>query len=125
MQWILGILGLLCGAAVAGGFVYLWMDRRGRAAREVVATQAALAEQRCVDLSQRLECAIGESNKSRQLCSEAQQRCAALEAELRASQQNLADQRKSLDEAQGKLREAFAGLSAEALSKNNEAFLQL
>ncbi len=50
---------------------------------------------------------------------------AALRAQIAASRENLADQRTLLDDAHVKLREAFAGVSAEALAHNNEAFLAL
>ena len=45
--------------------------------------------------------------------------------ELRGAQQNIAEQRELLRDAQAKLRDAFANISAEALAKNNEAFLTL
>ena len=49
----------------------------------------------------------------------------ATSSSLAAAQQNLAEQRQLLDQAQGELRQAFASVSAEALAKNNEAFLAL
>jgi DNA recombination protein RmuC len=42
-----------------------------------------------------------------------------------ASQQQLVEQRRLLDEAESKFRDTFASLSSEALQKNNEAFLDL
>jgi DNA recombination protein RmuC len=42
-----------------------------------------------------------------------------------AAQQQLAEQRRLLDDAESTLRGAFASLSSEALQKNNEAFLEL
>jgi DNA recombination protein RmuC len=50
---------------------------------------------------------------------------AALRARLAAAQESLDQQRASLDEAHAQLRQSFASVSAEALAKNNEAFLQL
>src|SRR5207245_7526834 len=50
---------------------------------------------------------------------------AALRARLAAAQDGLLEQRRLLDDAQAQLRQAFAAVSAEALAKNNEAFLQL
>src|SRR5205814_626559 len=55
----------------------------------------------------------------------AERRCAALTVQLSAAEQNLAAQRRLLDEAHGQLKQAFASVSAEALAKNNEAFLAL
>src|SRR5690606_25330048 len=51
--------------------------------------------------------------------------CARLSAQLEAAQRNFDEQRQALNETHVKLREAFAHVSAEALSKNNEAFLSL
>ena len=49
----------------------------------------------------------------------------ATSSSLAAAQQNLAEQRQLLDQAHAELRQAFASVSAEALAKNNEAFLAL
>ena len=49
----------------------------------------------------------------------------ATSSSLAAAQQNVAEQRQLLDQAHAELRQAFASVSAEALAKNNEAFLAL
>ena len=49
----------------------------------------------------------------------------ATSASLAAAQQNVTEQRTLLDHAQSQLRQAFASVSADALAKNNEAFLAL
>jgi DNA recombination protein RmuC len=121
MPWIFAIVGL----AVGGIITYLIAERRSRALLQEVGTARSIAEQRVADLTQRLEQTSGEARQAGEKCSQAEQRCATLAAEIRATEQNLNDQKKMLDEAQVKLRDAFAGVSAEALAKNNEAFLQL
>ncbi len=50
---------------------------------------------------------------------------AALEAQLKAEQKAAADKLALLDDAQQKLSNAFAALSAEALKSNNQSFLDL
>jgi DNA recombination protein RmuC len=50
---------------------------------------------------------------------------AVMKERLAAAQENLAEQRKLLDDANAQLGQAFASVSAEALAKNSEAFLQL
>jgi DNA recombination protein RmuC len=121
MPWLFAIVGL----AVGGIITYLVAERRSRALLQEVSTARTIAEQRVADLTQRLDSATVESRQAAEKCSQAEQRCATLAAEIRATEQNLNDQKKMLDEAQVKLRDAFAGVSAEALAKNNEAFLQL
>ena len=49
----------------------------------------------------------------------------AMSARLAAAQENVAEQRQLLDRAHEQLRQSFASVSAEALAKNNEAFLSL
>lgn len=55
---------------------------------------------------------------------EAELRVAA-ETQLKEAMKNLDEQKRLLDEARTKLADAFSALSAEALSKNNDAFLKL
>jgi DNA recombination protein RmuC len=49
----------------------------------------------------------------------------AMSARLAAAQENVAEQRQLLDRAHEQFRQSFASVSAEALAKNNEAFLSL
>ena len=48
-----------------------------------------------------------------------------LEAQLKVAELKCQEQQQLLDAAEERLRDAFSALSAEALAKNNEAFLQL
>jgi DNA recombination protein RmuC len=121
MQWFYGILGLAVGGIIA----YLIAERRGRSQMQEQRTARSVAEQRLSDVTERLDRAVGEARQAAERCSQAEQRNAAMSAQVRSAEQNLNEQKKLLDEAQAKLREAFAGVSAEALAKNNEAFLQL
>lgn len=122
MPWLFGIIiGLALGAVIA----YLIVDRKSRGLLHESTTARIVAEQRVTDLNQRLEQVNRDVKEATENCSKAEQRCAGLTAELRAAEGNFAEQKKLLDDAQAKLREAFAGVSAEALAKNNEAFLQL
>ncbi len=110
MQIIFGIVGLFAGAVIA----YLIAERRGRTAIIELRTAIAGAEKQAaemLDLRNRL--------------SEAERSAAALSAQLESTKQNLLDQRRLLEDAQTQLRVAFASVSAEALAKNNEAFLEL
>ena len=118
---------LLCAlAAIAGGAVgYLLAERRMRGQGDGVRGALAAAEQRCADLSQRLQTESAATETLRQQVSAADRSAAALSAQLAAAQQNIAEQRKLLDDAHAQLKQAFASVSAEALAKNNEAFIAL
>jgi DNA recombination protein RmuC len=121
MEWISGVIGLVCGAAVGGIATYVYVARRAAESQMT----AALAGQRCADLGGQLDEEKRSADSLRGELSAVQQRTASLAAELRAAQQNLVEQKRLLDDAQSKFRDAFASVSAEALAKNNEAFLQL
>ena len=125
MIWIIAISSFLLGAALASGAVYLMSERRTRQQQAQLATAAAVAEQRCADLGRQLEAERAAVETIRAQLSDAQTQQATLAAQLEGARQNLAEQRQLLDDAQAQLKQAFASVSAEALAKNNEAFLQL
>jgi DNA recombination protein RmuC len=117
----------LCLICTAAGAAMAWLlaERRCRGRDAQVASALAAAEQRCSDLSQRLSESSNQTETLRQKLSDGDKAAAALSERLAAAQQNLAEQRKMLDDAHAQLRQSFAAVSAEALAKNNEAFLQL
>jgi DNA recombination protein RmuC len=121
MEWLFGLVGTVAGAAVGGLGAYVYVARRAG----VLQTAAAVAQQRAADVATLLENEKRAAEQCRSELAAAQQRAATLMAELRGAQQNLSEQKRLLDDAQGKLRDAFASVSAEALAKNNEAFLAL
>jgi DNA recombination protein RmuC len=110
---IAGLLGILAG--------FLW----GRRLAANLQTAAALAEQRNADLGAQLTTEKNLTIHLRDQLAEAKTNAASLAAQLEAERQRIAEQRKMLDEAQLALRDTFASLSADALARNNEAFLQL
>ena len=57
--------------------------------------------------------------------SEKQQRLAALEAQFASEQKSAEEKLALLEQARDQLKESFQALSSEALSKNNESFLNL
>src|SRR4051812_16580672 len=112
------IVSTAAGAAIA----YLLTERRSRSADRNLEAALAAAQQRCSDLSARLEQESAATETLRQQVSAADRSAAVLGAQLAAAQQNLTEQRKLLDDAHAQLKQAFASVSAEALAKNNEAF---
>ena len=69
--------------------------------------------------------ALWSSSRSRAAHEQALQQTAALAASLDAERRSSADKVALLEDAETKLRDAFAALSADALRQNTESFLQL
>jgi len=119
-----GIIAIV--SVVVGGVVgYLLAERRLRGHHVAAEAAAAAGEQRCADLSARLDREAQQTESLRQLVSAAEKDAAGLTAQLKSAQDNIAEQKKLLDDAHDQLRTAFASVSQEALAKNNEAFLSL
>lgn len=118
---IMGVAGLVVGLAVGVLFGEV------RSARRQGGTQAELAaaQQQSQGLTLQLESQNVESRRLRDELSGALVQQAAVQAQLEAAQANVLEQRELLEDAQIKLREAFGSLSADALARNNEKFLQL
>lgn len=125
MSIIAAIIGCVVGTGIGTLAAYLWCDRGHRERCAGLEKSVALAEQRCGDAINQLGVERQQLDAARAQAGELQRQAATLSAELRGAQQNLAEQRKLLEDAQLKLRDAFASVSAEALAKNNEAFLHL
>lgn len=125
MMWVLGIIGFVLGGALGAAVSYLLTDRRARTRSASLHTAAVCAEQRSNDLANQLKAEQASCERLRGELVEAGRAQASLETKLKVCEENLAEQRRLLDESQEKLREAFASLSADALAKNNEAFLNL
>jgi DNA recombination protein RmuC len=119
------VLGVLVGLLIGVALGWLIADRRAQALRQTAAAAGSAAEERATGLAQQLAEQSQRAEVLRDRLLQAERTVAASEAQLAAAQQNIADQRKLLDEAHAKLRDAFANVSAESLAKNNEAFLTL
>ncbi len=121
LEVVVAIVSLAAGGAVG----YLLAERRCSGRQAAAEAACAAAEQRCSDFSTRLERETKQTESLRQLVSVAERDAATLAAQLRSAQDNIAEQKKLLDDAHDRLRAAFASVSQEALAKNNEAFLTL
>jgi DNA recombination protein RmuC len=116
---------LIVGVGIGILLGFLWCDRKSRSAMQELRAAIATAEQRCTDFTARLQSESERTETLRKQVAESDRSAATLSAQLQGAQQNIHEQRQLLDQANAKLREAFASVSAEALAKNNEAFLQL
>jgi DNA recombination protein RmuC len=112
-------------ALAAAAVAWLLADQRGRAARaiaeerlraEVAAAERQAAAQRVVE---------AELVQRREQLREAGLRVRELETILGKERQEGGDKLRLLEEAQAKLGDSFAALSAEALQRNNQSFLDL
>ncbi len=122
----LATLAVAIGCLLGGGLAaWAWATMRGRREADQTRTALALARQEAAGLGERLSAEQSASGELRRQLGEAQTRQAVLSAQLEGTRQNLEEQRRLLEEAQVRLREAFSSLSADALARNNQAFLQL
>lgn len=128
LEYLLGCVGLIVGGVLG----YLVTDRRclRRASQEqnatLVAEQRAIAaEGRIAELQEQLVAQQQVTESARRDLVEADKRTLLNATQLQSAQQRLTEQQRMLDDAQAKLKDAFAAVSQEALAKNNEAFLNL
>jgi DNA recombination protein RmuC len=121
MVYLAIVFALLIGLAIG----YLLAERRARAAAGDSRAALSAAEQRGTGLALQLDQQASEILQLRRACSDSDRNTAVLATQLDSARQNLLEQRKLLDDANAQLSQSFATVSAEALAKNNEAFLQL
>ena len=118
-------VSILSGLAVGAGVGLLvgWLlgSRRAAAAeRDLSACGARIDEK-----DRAIEALRPELDRLREEASRLRELSARRETELAAAQRASVEQRAMLEDASGKLREAFQALSAEALKSNQTAFLDL
>lgn len=114
MIYVLAIAGFIVGTAI-GAMLFSRKLKVG----------LAVAEQRLTDLMEQLGAERAQIQSLRDSLGQSDRDLAGARTQLSAAEKNLVEQRDLLGHAQEQLRLAFASASAEALAKNNEAFLQL
>ncbi|MGD0769320.1 MAG: DNA recombination protein RmuC [Tepidisphaeraceae bacterium] len=114
MIYVLGIAGLLVGIVIGA----LAGSRKSKVA-------LAVAQQRLADLAQQLAGGQIQTQSLRDSLADSERNLAAARTQFAAAERNLVEQRELISHAQEQLRLAFSSASAEALARNNEAFLQL
>ena len=114
MIYIVGIVALLVGIAVG----VLWGSRHGKVA-------LAVSQQRNADLAQQLDAERAQTQGLRDGLADSERNLAATRTQFAAAERNLLEQRQLISQAQEQLRLAFTSASAEAMARNNEAFLLL
>lgn len=129
MQWALGVVFLLAGATAGYAIAYFRTREQMRAEAEsklaTSETRAAAAEAALATVRQSAAVTGEELAAVRKQWTEAVTAKTAAETELASERKRLEEQKKSFDEAQEQLREAFRALASDALNQNNKAFLDL
>ncbi len=126
--WIGFGLGLLFGGGIAYLMVQVRAGERQLRLESEFAAARALAEERQVQfarLTQECDSRTFEIQKLRDELRASESDRVRLEAEYKAEVANGHEKQALLAEAEKNLRDAFAALSADALRKNNESFLEL
>src|SRR5579862_7169028 len=122
---MLDALWVVLGIAIAGPMAYLLAGRRSHRQLAQMQASAAASQQQAGDLSRQLESEKTQTQTLRDTISQLQGELAMARSQFESARQNIAEQRKLLEDAQHQLRQAFATASSEALARNNEVFLQL
>jgi DNA recombination protein RmuC len=118
-------LTIIAVAAIAAllGFLMGWLLAASRASR--VRAEAAVLSSQLNGTRQQLESSHSEVEKLRKDLATEQNLRTRAEAEREGERANIEEQKRLLNEAEAKLREAFDALAANALRKSNEQFLNL
>lgn len=128
MEWLLGILGLLLGAAAGAGLaVARAMSARAALQNELAnaAARASLLEEQArahLDEMARIRAELDRVNQERE---SAQRDAAVIGQQLQARHQQFEEQKQLLEQAEKKLAETFASVGGQALRNNNTQFLEL
>jgi DNA recombination protein RmuC len=122
---LLVLVGVVAGGVVTWVLVHSHM--RSHTISQVAEVQARLAGERArgEELERRLEERTREVASLQTRLTDVEKLRAQAEERSEAARRNIEDQRKLLEEARERLHAAFADLSAEALKKSKDDFLQL
>jgi DNA recombination protein RmuC len=113
------------GSALGAILAWLFADQRERSARAVLEERLRARDARLEELSARLAARERELDERRRDAAAHAARVAELETTIDKERQESGEKLRLLNEAQVKLGDAFRALSAEALQRNNQSFLDL
>jgi DNA recombination protein RmuC len=117
----------IAAGCLVAGFAFAWVLAKSAAssARMELEKRGAALEGAAQELKKQNESFQQELRASQKRIEEEQKLRAAAQSEAEAQRANLAEQRRLLDEAQLKLKEAFQSLAGEALAASNRQFIEL
>jgi DNA recombination protein RmuC len=118
---------LIAALAWALGAIVAWLlaSERGHSARAILEERLRARGERLEELGAQLAARDRELDQSRRETSELGARVAELSTTIDKERQESSEKLRLLDEAQETLTNAFRALSAEALQRNNQSFLDL
>ncbi|HEX4641876.1 MAG TPA: DNA recombination protein RmuC [Candidatus Acidoferrales bacterium] len=118
---------MIAVACLAAGFAIAWglAKASAGAARLELERRAANLDGTVAELKKQNDALQLEVRASQNRIEEEQKLRAAAQTDAEAQRANLAEQRRLLDEAQSKLREAFQSLAGEALKASSDQFMEL
>src|SRR5579859_5606550 len=118
---------LIAVACLVAGFAIAWVIAKASAgsARLELERRAAGLDGTVGELKKQVESLQMETRNSQKRIEDEQKLRSAAQADAEAQRANLAEQRKLLDEAQLKLRDAFQSLAGEALKASSDQFMEL
>ncbi len=122
--WIL-VLSLVAAAGLVAVFTWKWAGLRARAERATLDERLAARERELSGLRQRLAEREREVGTLQDAETTLTAKAAELEATLDAERASAAEKLELLEGARERLEQSFRSLSAEALERNNSAFLHL
>jgi DNA recombination protein RmuC len=127
-ELIAGIFGLFLGAGGAGFLIWLFAMSRERELRETildVRDQRSAAEARVELLEQNLNQATTDCERARSELRRYEREWAGATGRLREAQNTVKEQKALVEQAKGTLLHSFQALAAQALTHNNQGFLDL
>jgi DNA recombination protein RmuC len=115
------------GVGVALGAAGAWMYFKSRQGLEKARAEAEWAGQLATAREQaaRVPELVEECARARERGQDLATRLAGIEAQAAEERRGAAEKLKLMEDAQGRLKEAFAAMSADALQRNNTSFLEL
>jgi DNA recombination protein RmuC len=118
------IVAVLCFAA---GFLLAWLwSRASSQSRRLELERQAAGQQGAAEELKKQSTGLQEQVRALQLRVEDEQKLrAAADKEVESQRANIAEQRRVLEEAEKKLKEAFQSLASEALQASNRQFMDL
>ncbi len=122
---VTGILFAIAGLAVGFAVAWTWVNSSAGAARLDLERKAASLDGTVGELKKQNEALLQEARLSQKRIEDEQKLRAAAEKDAEAQRSNLLEQRRLLDDAQMKLREAFQSLAGEALKASSDQFMEL